>query len=260
MKERKGFTLIELLVVISIIGMLSSIVLVSVNTARASGRDAARAQAASQVKNALELYYSDYKTYPAGGTTIEALVSGPLNPYLKSLPTNFAVTGGTATSYLSDGARYELLLQMETGSFSKSNGCFAGDYSSYAPTNKYCQGNAPTTSLAGNGGTTTFTPPNGTTNTVFVVPRLNGYVNTGVNCVTTVTFNYAPSGSSQSTAGCYRTIPYPVNGFSYQVAYNSNSSGYTFAGVTPAYSVSQASSPGGPINTSIIIFYVDFTN
>lgn len=61
---RKGFTLIELLVVIAIIGILSSVVLTSLNAARSKARDATRFQDLDQVANALELYHLDNGRYP----------------------------------------------------------------------------------------------------------------------------------------------------------------------------------------------------
>ncbi len=53
----RGFTLIELLVVIAIIGILSSVVLASLNSARAKSRDARRIADLKQIATALELYY-----------------------------------------------------------------------------------------------------------------------------------------------------------------------------------------------------------
>jgi general secretion pathway protein G len=62
-KER-GFTLIELLVVIAIIGLLSSIVLASLNSARKKSRDARREADLKQLQTALELYFNDNSKYP----------------------------------------------------------------------------------------------------------------------------------------------------------------------------------------------------
>jgi prepilin-type N-terminal cleavage/methylation domain-containing protein len=62
--DKKGFTLIELLVVIAIIGILSSVVLASLNTARAKARDVHRKATLKQMEVALELYYDTYGAYP----------------------------------------------------------------------------------------------------------------------------------------------------------------------------------------------------
>ncbi len=55
MKKNKGFTLIELMVVISIIGMLSSVVLASVNNARFRSRDIALQGYMKQIANLMAL-------------------------------------------------------------------------------------------------------------------------------------------------------------------------------------------------------------
>jgi prepilin-type N-terminal cleavage/methylation domain-containing protein len=54
---RSGFTLIELLVVIAIIGILSSVVLASLNTARNKGADAAIKSNIDNARAQAELYY-----------------------------------------------------------------------------------------------------------------------------------------------------------------------------------------------------------
>jgi len=59
MKINKGFTLIELLVVIAIIGILSSIVVVSLNDNRAKARDAVRVGDLRSLAQAAEQYQLD---------------------------------------------------------------------------------------------------------------------------------------------------------------------------------------------------------
>ena len=55
----KGFTLIELLVVIAIIGILSSVVLASLSTARGRGNDSAIKQNLVSLRTQAELVYAD---------------------------------------------------------------------------------------------------------------------------------------------------------------------------------------------------------
>jgi len=123
----RGFTLIELLVVIAIIGLLSSVVLASLNTARVKARDAKRASDMTQVVNALELYANDHNaTYPAavtgsgcGGTrSTYCLANTPgLAPtYLPELPEDPSYAN-TANDYLyqvsGDRSQYILLRRNE---------------------------------------------------------------------------------------------------------------------------------------------------
>lgn len=104
-KGEKGFTLIELLVVIAVIGILAGVILASLNNARAKARDARRISDLSEIKKALELYYSDFGYYPAsscgwdcngyaysGNSTWTTLASS-LAPYIK-LPNDPVNSGG----------------------------------------------------------------------------------------------------------------------------------------------------------------------
>lgn len=67
-KSQKGFTLIELLVVVAIIGLLSSVVLASLNTARAKARDAVRMSDMREIQKAVVMYYNDTEHYPTPTT------------------------------------------------------------------------------------------------------------------------------------------------------------------------------------------------
>ena len=68
---KRGFTLIELLVVISIIGLLSSVVLSSLDSARAKSRDARRLEQIHQLQVAFNMYASDNGgNFPAAGGCI----------------------------------------------------------------------------------------------------------------------------------------------------------------------------------------------
>src|SRR3989344_4361341 len=67
-KGQKGFTLIELLVVIAIIGILASIVLASLNTARDRGRDASIRASMSQMRAQAELFFNTNGDYNNSAT------------------------------------------------------------------------------------------------------------------------------------------------------------------------------------------------
>lgn len=125
MPKSRGFTLIELLVVVSIIALLSSVVMSSLNSARAKARDARRLQDVSALRTALNLFASDNAgSYPAYSTSCIGVTTGSqcwtgynhngggsglsgntafntaLTPYLRSIPRDPETSRSVGDSYV----------------------------------------------------------------------------------------------------------------------------------------------------------------
>src|SRR3954463_1680373 len=73
---KKGFTLIELLVVVAIIGILASVVLASLNTARAKGADAAIKANLANMRAQAAIYYDTNNKYSAAATACTVTNAG----------------------------------------------------------------------------------------------------------------------------------------------------------------------------------------
>ena len=132
--KNKGFTLIELLVVIAIIGILSSVVLASLNSARKKSRDARRVADIKQLQLAAELYFDANGSYPTttaalAPTYIAAIPQDPLGgSYLyraytvSSVDGNNVCTGTQTCLYYHLGANLE-----EAGAATNSDRDIDGD-------------------------------------------------------------------------------------------------------------------------------------
>ena len=128
--KRMGFTLVELLVVIAIIGLLSSIVVASLNSARAKARDARRIADLKEIQKAIEFYYDSNNQYPQPAQgwgnwsghcpsygNRDDYILGLVPTYIPALPRDPRYDDGSQCYlYRSDGNNYMLITHgtMET--------------------------------------------------------------------------------------------------------------------------------------------------
>lgn len=139
--------MIELLVVIAIIGLLASVVMANLNSARAKGRDANRAATVKAIQTALEFYYDKYNAYPVmaenecGGTEGYTTAN---NNFMSSL-----VTEGFLPSYPVDPLGVNCKMQYTANSTSGSAQGYVIFLQWETKPQSGCNGNAPTWSCIG---------------------------------------------------------------------------------------------------------------
>ena len=101
MRKHKGFTIVELLVVIVVVGILASVSIVAYSGVQARARDAQRLHDLKSIEKALDLYKTQFGSYPAhtstpNGQSWELSSSGdflsPLKEVISAVPIDPANT------------------------------------------------------------------------------------------------------------------------------------------------------------------------
>lgn len=140
----RAFTLIELLVVVAIIGILTSIVLASLNSAKVKSRDAKRISDISQIQLALEQFFDRCQEYP-----IAIIISDDaqyacsydssikLKNYISKIPTDPTNSGSYTYKYAyrtSDKLDYVLQAKFEKDNEALRDSLGSFPASGYSPT------------------------------------------------------------------------------------------------------------------------------
>jgi len=150
-----GFSLIELLVVISIIGILATLVLTNLTSARARARDAKRKSDLDSINKSLRLYYNDAQNFPLGDSSSGYAIKGcgtvaiptvcswgsafstTTNVYMGTLPRDPSSTSSSVITYnyYSDGsdtfALIALLENISDPSIAESQANCAAPYAAF---------------------------------------------------------------------------------------------------------------------------------
>ena len=149
-RGEKGFNLIELLVVIAVIGMLASIVLVSLGPVRKKGRDARRMSDIRQINLAMEMCYPDsacgglerYLATTAGANTVTAI-----GTYMPSVPKDPLDTSPQQYTWTDNASPYQyycvyvkLEAEDDTWFCASNKGAMKKTLAGYTPSNSDCCG------------------------------------------------------------------------------------------------------------------------
>ncbi len=125
----KGFTVVEMIIVIIVLAVLVTLMAVSYGPLQAGARDSERQTEISQLKIALEKYYSNNSQYPdvcLGGDDVECVATDletELAPYLDTIPEDprtpdrdyLYIRGGTSGNAYGLQIQYESRATCKTG-------------------------------------------------------------------------------------------------------------------------------------------------
>lgn len=115
MKRIQGFTLIELLVVIAIIGILSSVVLASLNTARGKGANASVKSNLANIRAQAELFYDSQ----APNTYLDMCADATISSQLTSADN----AGGGGNKCFADGDSWVAVTELKVAEGTNTHYC-----------------------------------------------------------------------------------------------------------------------------------------